>query len=396
MHIFEVICLSETFLNSDYVENDERTRLEGYAMIRSDHPSDRKRGGVCIYYKESLPFIRRDDLTSLNECVVGEIKVKNYKVTCIYRSPNQTTDETYDFLYEIDQTWSKIANETPTCSFVLGDLNAKCTNWWSNGSNNSCGQDLYTLSSLLGYTQLINEPTNLEPNKSPSCIDLIFASQPNLVLESGVHPSLCNTCHHQIVFAKVSFKTFLPSPYNREIWHYKRANVALIQKSIENFDWCKAFRNLGINDQVELFTNTLFNIFRNFIPHETIKCTYKDPPWMNKEIKNALRHKNRIYKKYISGGMRQNDKNDLTEISDFVHNLISNTKSSYFKRLGEKLNNPLTKSKTYWTILKRLMNKVKIPTIPPVLVDDTLVTDFKEKAGIFNTFFANQCNILDN
>ena len=62
--------------------------------------------------------------------------------------------------------------------------------------------ELYTLSRLLGYSQLINEPTNFEPNKSPSCIDLIFSTQPDLVVESGVHPSLFNTCHHQIIFAK--------------------------------------------------------------------------------------------------------------------------------------------------------------------------------------------------
>ena len=56
--------------------------------------------------------------------------------------------------------------------------------------------------------------------------------------------------------------------------------------------------NLNINDQVELFNNTLLNIFRNFIPHETIKCSSKDPPWMSKEIISALRPKNRVYKKY--------------------------------------------------------------------------------------------------
>ena len=46
--------------------------------------------------------------------------------------------------------------------------------------------------------------------------------------------------------------------------------------------------------------------------------------------------------------------------------------------------------------LKKLLNKAKIPSVPPLLVNDTFVTDFREKAGIFNVFFANQCNILDN
>ena len=111
--------------------------LQGYAMIRSDHPSNTKRGGVCIYYKEHLPFVRRDDITSLDECIVGVIKVKKSKffLTCLYHSPSQTADETNAFLSGLEQTWCNIALESPTCSFVLGYINAKCTNWWANGVN---------------------------------------------------------------------------------------------------------------------------------------------------------------------------------------------------------------------------------------------------------------------
>ena len=42
-------------------------------MIRADHPSNTKRGGVCIYYKEYLPFNRKVDICRLNECIVTEI-----------------------------------------------------------------------------------------------------------------------------------------------------------------------------------------------------------------------------------------------------------------------------------------------------------------------------------
>ena len=35
----------------------------------------KKRGGVCMYYKEHLPIIRRDDSCSLKECLVTEIRV---------------------------------------------------------------------------------------------------------------------------------------------------------------------------------------------------------------------------------------------------------------------------------------------------------------------------------
>ena len=89
VHDFDIICLGETFLNSENSNDNPRLKLQGYAMVRSDHPQNLKRGGVCILYKEHLPFVLRNDITFLNECIVGEINVNNSKffITCVYRSP---------------------------------------------------------------------------------------------------------------------------------------------------------------------------------------------------------------------------------------------------------------------------------------------------------------------
>ena len=51
---YDFICISETFLDSSFESDYKNLMLEGYNLIRSDHPSNTKRGGVCIYYKESL------------------------------------------------------------------------------------------------------------------------------------------------------------------------------------------------------------------------------------------------------------------------------------------------------------------------------------------------------
>ena len=34
----------------------------------------RKRGGVCIYYKEHIPLIKRDNICTLDNCFVTEIR----------------------------------------------------------------------------------------------------------------------------------------------------------------------------------------------------------------------------------------------------------------------------------------------------------------------------------
>ena len=60
------------------------------------------------------------------------------------------------------------------------------------------------------------------------------------------------------------------------------------------------------------------------------------------------------------------------------------------------LNNPLLQEKIYWSILKTFYSDKRILLIPPLLVDNKLVTDMKTKANIFNDFFAEQCTPLKN
>ena len=53
-----IICLTETFLDSSIDNDDDRISIPGYNLLRADHPSNTKRG-VCIYYKDHLPIIKR-------------------------------------------------------------------------------------------------------------------------------------------------------------------------------------------------------------------------------------------------------------------------------------------------------------------------------------------------
>ena len=89
-HNYDIICLTETFLNSSILSHDNRIKIDGYNLIRSDHPSDSKKGGVCIYYNEHIPLILRDGINTLDNCLVTEIRSQNEKcvLTCIYRSPS--------------------------------------------------------------------------------------------------------------------------------------------------------------------------------------------------------------------------------------------------------------------------------------------------------------------
>ena len=50
----DFIFISETYFDSSVIERNRSFQLNGYDLLRADHPNNIKRGGVCIYYKESL------------------------------------------------------------------------------------------------------------------------------------------------------------------------------------------------------------------------------------------------------------------------------------------------------------------------------------------------------
>ena len=76
--------------------------------------------------------------------------------------------------------------------------------------------------------------------------------------------------------------------------------------------------------------------------------------------------------------------------------MIQNRKERYFYDLSVKLNNPQTSPKTNWSIIKSCYNGRKIPIIPPLSVNGKIITNFKEKANLFNKYFSCQCNPLSN
>ena len=74
MYKQDFICLSDTYLNSSV--SDNLLRIDGLNLARADHPSDTKIGGVCIYYKESLP-VRVINLSYFEEALLLKMSYHN-------------------------------------------------------------------------------------------------------------------------------------------------------------------------------------------------------------------------------------------------------------------------------------------------------------------------------
>ena len=99
--------------------------------------------------------------------------------------------------------------------------------------------------------------------------------------------------------------------------HSKDSNDVLIKRTINQFNWERAFENKNVDEKDLSFNKTILNILSNFIPLELIVCDGKDPPCSNTKIKSLIHKKIKTYKV-----LRKNIKNLQIEKLESLQNRL--------------------------------------------------------------------------
>ena len=78
IHKYDFICICETYLDSSVQSVDRDISNNGYNLVYADPQSNNKRGGVCIYYQESLA-VQLVKINYPNQCLLCEVSFNNKK-----------------------------------------------------------------------------------------------------------------------------------------------------------------------------------------------------------------------------------------------------------------------------------------------------------------------------
>ena len=133
LHHFDVVCISETYLDSTTAIDDENLEITGYNLLLTYHASNSKRASVCVYYKNSLA-LGLTDVPHLQECLIFEILIceKLCNFISLYQSPSQSSDSFEEFADNLQLSLDKISNQNPFLTVVLGDFNTKSSDWYKH------------------------------------------------------------------------------------------------------------------------------------------------------------------------------------------------------------------------------------------------------------------------
>ena len=81
-----MICLLESHLDASESSDNDNLNINGYKLVRADHPGNVKRGGACVYFKQSLP-VRCLPNSYLKECLILEVSINSKKRLCCFILP---------------------------------------------------------------------------------------------------------------------------------------------------------------------------------------------------------------------------------------------------------------------------------------------------------------------
>ena len=98
---------------------------------------------------------------------------------------------------------------------------------------------------------------------------------------------------------------------------------------------------------------------RNFIPHETIVCDEKDPPWYNERIKSLMQEGTLFPETFRKNRNNVEIITCLNNLNDCFTLLINTAKQNYYSKIIGKLQNSHRSSKAYSSLLKIFLNNKK-------------------------------------
>ncbi len=198
-------------------------------------------------------------------------------------------------------------------------------------------------------------------------------------------------CDHCIISCKLSLIVPKSNGIRRNVWRFKHADFECLNLALASIPWNDILdKYSSVDESVRAFSHLLFETSNQFIPYKEIVTKPKEKPWMNNQLKLFMRKRDRAFKKF----KRTNQPHHHDIFRKLRNKVLSENrklKFQYNNQLESSIFHP-DNSKEFWHLAKSLLGNQSCMSIPPLItVDNSMISDNKDKANLFNQYFASQC-----
>ena len=379
---FDIIGISEAGLNN----LNRCAYVMGDSYFFDYKPPTKNKGGVGVYIHKRLTASRRTDLecnTNPNiENIWYELETNHtkYLVGVIYRHPGYQTQKVCDFL---DECLNVAKNEKKSC-IICGDINVDLLK--PDSTQTKIYIDTILNDDTLPYITL---PTRITSH-SATLIDHILIHKPLKHMDKKIVSGnlLFEIADHLPNFAIVTEPEKMSKPRSKSRT-YSEANIAKFRHKLSLVNWAEITEENSAETCYSRFLQKYQSIFNECFPLVTVsRKKMKDKKWLTKGLAISIRHKTRLYKRYIHKPSESN-KSKYKVYKNKLSKVIRQCEKEYYQRL---LHSCKASVKHLWQVYGKLLDKAKgkQPNIVSKLVEGgKQLTDCNDIANCFNNYFSS-------
>ena len=302
---FDIIGFVETKLNDEISNLFNITSYNKHLLNNSRHS-----GGLALYYKNSLSIIQRQDLNKQSEHIESlfiEIESNEKNIICglIYHRPNSSN---LNFISDLEWILSKIDNENKIV-YIMCDFNIDLLNY----PTCNLTETLVNLLHSFNLINLIDKPTRVTQT-SATIIDHMWTNNYRNTKLSGIlYESISD---HFPIFTSFKLKSIKSNNYTKKEIQFRdnnEQNISKLKHLLAEADWNLIINNNNPETAYDNFILIFQNCYNKCIPliTKTINTKHHSKPYINNEIKQLIKAKNKLQRKY--------SKHPITYSTEYKH-----------------------------------------------------------------------------
>ena len=290
----DAICVTETWIQP--FSSGQYRNLNGYKFV-SNCRKLCKGGGVAMYVKSWIDFNTNDELTVMQEKIFESIfiniRLKSHNILCgtLYRSPTNDTTENDSFLRALKDCVGKLPQNH--ISYITGDFNYNLANY-DNPFISNFTETMFENS----FFPVINHPTRIT-DTSATVLDHIWTNISNHAIKSGIITSPISDHLPVLACTNIESKQKELCENLTKRRKFASRNYARFNTELQHIDIEPVLNETSPNKALCLLITKYSSCFDRCFPLTTVNATGNNNAWYDKELKNLLHVKNKLYKKYL-------------------------------------------------------------------------------------------------
>ena len=371
---FDIIALSETWLNPSVGDSELQHGFDGHVWFRRDRAGGMAGGGVACALRASLLPARRTELES-GEALVIDLMSCCPIVTVIvaYRPPDD------DVALENIVKLMNAVCATERLVLMVGDFNIPEIDWCSSDDPvllRRSGRAVAFVDAVAqcGLAQHVRQPT-----RGDNILDLVLTNMP--VTRCEADEGVFESDHRHTTVTCLVPRPHVLRVTRSTVLNYRRADFPALKASLRRLSW-HMLDGMEVDAAVDVFYQWTEAAVAEHIPRIVLKRKY--PPWFDGDVKRALREKELAHRRKKLCPTPNNVADFALKRSTFKATVLAKYRGYILHIIDDFRDN----SKRFWSLLKSAKSSNR--TVPVLRVEGRDVTDDCERAECFNRAFASK------